>query len=570
MRFVAMAVAALFAASLLAGCGGAGTAPSIPPGTPVVQGHSAMLTLRLDAPASASTSATRSKPKYLSPAMQSLVYVITGPGASTAVVGSGAVNLTPGAPACSSPGALQPFTCTAQVPVTLASTGSYTFNVATYDAVQAACTGTLGVCGTAPCTPGATGAQACSGKVLSDQDIAQTLTLGTANAVTLALGGVATSIAVSPLAAGYLQGDVHGLKLWGPGAQRLSVEARDADGNVIVGPGSPAVAVTASSAELGVTAAGAGAPNTFTLQAATSGSPAVVTPGTVDLTVALTAPASGGGSVPANTVIPVTIAHSIVYVSLHPGGGVEAFEDGNTSASYTIPIFMPQGLAVDASGTLYAANDASGVDIYPAGSATASMTIVTGYPALGIAIGANGALYVSDLSGNVHVYPAGSATASGTIAFAGPTGFYALTTGLTADPSGNVFEAVSSTIPVLTPTIYEIAAGSSSMNVMTSYSVHPSDFDGVAADSLGTLFLTDGSAVYDLPPGASSATNRNLNGLLLPDALAVDAAGTLYVADYIAQTVVVFPSGSSSPSQTISLGTADPDGIAVVPASFSR
>ncbi len=569
IRQAALFVAALFAGSGLAGCGGGGSASSLTPpaiGGPGSQGHSTMLTLRLDAPVQ-SSAVSRAKPKYLSPAMQSLVYVITGPGASTAVVGSGAINLTLGSPACASTGTLQPLTCTAQVAVTLGSSGNYTFNVATYDAPQPSCTGTGGACSTAPCTPGATGAQACSGNALSSQDVVEPLTVGIANTVSLSLGGVVASVSVTPLAPGYLQGDAHGLKLWGPGAEQLSVEPRDADGNTIVGAGAPTIAVTSTSPKLGVTAAAAASPNTFTLKATTGGSPAIVTPGTVDIAVALTAPASGGSVPPAMTIVPVTIAHSIVYAADQVGGSVAVFLDGNTTTSATITsgVNVPEGIAVDAAGTLYVANSGNAtVTKYPAGSTIPSATISNNivYP-LGMAVDGAGTLYVVNQNQNVQEYPFGSVLSSATIS----SGLSA-PNGVALDSAGTLYVANEGGGGSITQ--YPAHSTSPSATVITNGLNYPI---GVTVDSAGTVYVSNlgnlgAGFVTEYPAGSTSPSLTITSGINNPSGgLAVDAAGTLYVGNYNGSAnITEYAAGSSVPLAT-KLNVLTVQYLAVVPAS---
>lgn len=548
LRQISFLIAAGFVGSFLAGCGGA-TSASLPAGPPGVQSHSMMLTLRLDAPAQSTQSSTQRTPQYLSPAMQSLVYVITGPGTSTTVIASGSVNLTPGSNYCTSSGALQPLTCTTQVPGTISSSGNYTFNVATYDAPQ-----------TAPCTPGASGASACSGKLLSDQDVAEPLTLGSANTVTLALGGVATGVTVTPLAPGYLQGDLHGLKFWGPTAQKLLVVAQDADGNDIVGPGAPSVAVTSASATLTVSAAGASAPNLFILAADTVSSSAgpIVQPGMVNLTVALTAPVSGGGSVPANTVVPATIAHSVIYVSSQGSpDAVLGYEDGNTTPSVTITngVNTPNGVAVDGAGTLYAANYSnSTVTEYPVGRIVPSVTLAGLSNPVGVAVNAAGTLFVAH-AGNSQVteYPAGSTSPSVT-----------LTNGI-SNPRGAAVDAAS-TLYIANAgnsTVTEYLAGSTAPSVTLTGLNYPVD---VAVDAAGTLYLVNnGGTVTEYPAGSSSPSVTITNGLIRPLGAAVDASGTLYIANNGNGTMTEYPAGSTSASVT--LNVTAPAYVAVVPAS---
>jgi hypothetical protein len=89
--------------------------------------------------------------------------------------------------------------------------------------------------------------------------------------------------------------------------------------------------------------------------------------------------------------------------------------------------------------------------------------------------------------------------------------------------------------------------------------------DGVAVDAAGTLYVASptGSTVTEYPAGSTSPSATISNGIVDPDGVAVDAAGTLYVANNGASTVTEYPTGSTSPSVTISNGVSFPGGIAV-------
>lgn len=536
---------------LLAACGG-GTTPSVS-GVAHPAAGKTTLTLRVNVAASStSTNATRrvesaGRPEYLSPSTQSLVYVISQGGTPVAG-GTGYVNMTTASSYCSTSGAAQPLVCTTQIPLAITATGSYTFNVATYDQPQ-----------TANCTPGST--PSCAGNELSDQTLTTTLTVDTANTVTLALGAVATGITVSPLTPGYLQGDARQLKLWGPSAQRIAVSALDADGNVIVGPGSPAIAVTSSSATLTVSS-NANQPNVFTLQAATSGSPAVVTPGNVSLTVALTAP-SGGGSVPPNTTVPVAVSHSLVYVSVR--SGVDVFEDGNATSTpnYTIPFgtLAAAGLAVDAAGNLYVADSFTHVvSEYSAGSTAIGSTIANAAVApVGLAVFGS-ALYVADYGSDAaYEYVAGEKELTISDGISGPFG-------LAVDLQGTLYVTNGGN-----GTVTEYPAGSTTPSV--TIPIGSSDeLGGIAVNALGTVYVADESSnsVYEYPAGSTTAATTITSGIDNPGGIAVDAAGTLYVANNDLSTpadsaLTEYPSGSTAPATTIALDT--PTFVAVVPAA---
>ncbi|HTW83252.1 MAG TPA: hypothetical protein VMD91_04170 [Candidatus Sulfotelmatobacter sp.] len=155
------------------------------------------------------SSASARKPKYVSPATQSIVITLLTVN-GTAYTGSPrevASNLTSTNPNCSG----SPLTCTVTAP---AVAGSDVFQVVTYDAQQTTPT---------PSTP--------AGNALSGADVTLTMIAGQANAdpTPLILDGVVDHVvlALSPTA------ETAGT----PGTVGVSVEAYDKDDNLLVGPG---------------------------------------------------------------------------------------------------------------------------------------------------------------------------------------------------------------------------------------------------------------------------------------------------------------------------------------------
>jgi serine/threonine protein kinase, bacterial len=92
----------------------------------------------------------------------------------------------------------------------------------------------------------------------------------------------------------------------------------------------------------------------------------------------------------------------------------------------------------------------------------------------------------------------------------------------------------------------KLAAGSATQTVLPftglSYALYPW---GVAVDTAGDLYVTDGSNNRVLKLAAGSATPSVLpfTGLKNPSAVAVDAAGNLYVTDFGNNRVVKLPVG---------------------------
>jgi hypothetical protein len=503
------------------------------------------------------------KPAYISASTQGMTVSIAGPTHVNDVVG-----LLPSSGGCSS--SLTSTTCTLTIPGLLpcVSAGScYTATISTYDAIS--------------CAPGCTippGANELS----AAQAVAFRVVSGENNVENLTLGGIPASLSVTPWKPGYLQGDAHALTLYGPGAQKLIVEALDADGNAIVGPGAPAISAHSNTTALLITNPMASAPNLVTLQPATGGSPPVVLAGAAQLQLDAVPDAQSGAATIRRT-IPVTIAHAALYVASN--NSVNVFYDGNTgtpNVTITSAAFSyVAGIAIDANGTLYVAN-ASGNSIAgfaagTSGSATPNLTIAGAGTGLdepfGIAVTPSGTLYVANEEAPaVTEYPAssnGNAAPAITIS-GGPTGLNG-PTGIALDGSGTAYVTNQ---PV--NSITEYAANFSGDALPTAFIFGAaSGLNGpsaAAVDGNGTLYVANAltPSVTEYAAGASgnvapiaTLASDDMNG---PNGLAIGADGALYVSNETSQAITEYASDGAGPVEHIFL-TFVPTAIAVVPAA---
>src|ERR1700722_2582178 len=171
-----------------------------------------------------------------------------------------------------------------------------------------------------------------------------------------------------------------------------------------------------------------------------------------------------------------------------------------------------------------------------------------GFPG-GVAMDATGDLFVADNIGVVKV-PAGGGAPT-TLANM-VTGF-----GMTADAAGNLFVVDVSSLP---HAVKEIPAkGGSPVTIPTSGLKSPI---ALAVDSAGNLFIADeAGTVAELPAGGGPQITL-ANNLAGPFGIALDKAGNLFVALAIGGSVVELPAGGGAPI-TLAKGLASPIDAAV-------
>ena len=258
-------------------------------------------------------------------------------------------------------------------------------------------------------------------------------------------------------------------------------------------------------------------------------------------------------------------------VTTFAGSGVQGYADGAGTAAQFITTF---GVAVDSSGTVYVADFSNhrirkitpaGVVTTLAGSGVAGYADGTGTAAQfngpeGVAVDSSGTVYVGDSINHCirKISPAGVVTTlagSGVAGYADGTGTAAQFNrpdGVAVDSVGTVYvgDPMNHRIRKITPTgIVTTFAGSSVAGYAdgTGTAAQFITPDGVAVDSSGTVYVADFSdhRIRKITPAGvvttlagsgiagyadSTGTTAQFNG---PPSLAVDSAGTVYVADSI-------------------------------------
>jgi hypothetical protein len=272
----------------------------------------------------------------------------------------------------------------------------------------------------------------------------------------------------------------------------------------------------------------------------------------------------------------------------------------------TTGLVDPVSIAVDSSRNIYVGNVFTNVggsfiyqpniSIYPAGSEGDAQptSVVTGtnpglYNLIAIGLDSNRNIYAVGYGaeGNnlIDVFPAGS---TGNIAptatiIGADTGLNAVR-GLTFDPNGNLYALDDGGGPAGNGSITVYASGSTGdaapIDTITSSFTAISSSTGIAIDSRGGIYLSNGAGGPDFPggslaifPAGSYAATAPVSviagdntGLESPQKVAVDARGDISVLNFN-NTVTVYSAGSTgnvTPEETINLkvGNLGSTGIA--------
>jgi hypothetical protein len=545
-RSVVRAAFPLLTLAVLAACGGGrGSSVTPPPqnSAPAAKAHGTLeLTIRIP---HLTASSTARHSTYVSASTQSIAITISQ-GATTVV--HEAVGLTTTSnPNCSISG--NTTTCT--IALGLAA-GSYTGTFATYD--------------------GPVVSNAATGNVLSQgQSVPLTVTASQTNMLAVVLDGVPASITITPASGSTITGTQSGGFTVPYTAQSMTVDALDADGNVILGSGAPTFTVSAPAVQFSVTQPTQGSPNTITVAATGGGS------GTLSITAAapdggfscstsgVVCTASATIATPPHTMYVATFDDAEVYQSMDNVTWNQTATLG-FAPGYVWMNGVPTTIAADANGDVaVTSSSASGLDVFvPPYSNGATSVDFSGD--LGVAFTSTGTLLETG-STNLNVYAppyTNGVAESATIPSA----------------DGNTKTVLNVVTDSANDAIVAVNGGGGAYLLASPYTTvtktinSSGDSGALAIGSDGTVFVgtTDSRVLVYAPPYTSvtaSLTLPNEGGAETAMALAVTPAGNLWAlcynpgntANYIFGFTKPF-SGSSTPSLAQSFSGGNTNEIA--------
>jgi hypothetical protein len=479
------------AALVLGGCGGHGG--SLPPASPGASSlatsapaHGTGATLSIQIPHPSSSSHVR-RPAYVSPSSAQLLVAVNGGAATT-------YGLSATSPGCSV--IVTTTTCTFSIP---AAAGNDAFALTIEDA---------------------------AGNVLSKNVVTATLAAGVATPVNVTLAGIPASVLAVPGNGSSIEDSATpAYHVPGLVPQPIELEALDADGNVIVGPGAPTIGaptITSGSAYATITSAQTTDPNAYVLEAngGSSGGQTIAvgasaqsialndgtqSPPVASTTNFLFTPALATAAGTFVSEYSVETGHQIAQFNVCGGGCATSIATAATS---------------DASGNLWVAWEGiAGISVgytvekFPPNASKPTESLgssngVTG--AVGLAVGSNGMLYVANQA----------------------AGFFRSRT------AASVTEYASG---ATSPT-YKITGSALAAPV------------AIGVDGAGNVYVANSTGTIPVyGTGTRTTPTRTLSdpNLPSPESMLVDSAGDIYAFDSTNMWIAYFPAGSASVTQTL-------------------
>ena len=225
---------------------------------------------------------------------------------------------------------------------------------------------------------------------------------------------------------------------------------------------------------------------------------------------------------------------------------------------------LPDGLAVDGSGTVYVASyDTNAVVKIPPGCASSACvtTVGGGFSGpQGVAVDGSGNIYVADYFNNKVKELSPTCNSSSCVTTLG--GGFTAVTAVAVDGAGNIYIAESPD-----NLVKEMPPGCASASCVVTLGGGFDYPNGVAVDGNGNIYIadTDNNAVKEMPPGCSSSScvTKLGGGFTSPYDVTVDPSGMIYVADSANNSVKTMPPGCASSAcvTTLAGGFNHPYGV---------
>ena len=245
---------------------------------------------------------------------------------------------------------------------------------------------------------------------------------------------------------------------------------------------------------------------------------------------ALAACSAGGApssTQPASPLLTRGEKKSVVYISLAASNSIAAFQlNGKRIGTIAKDVNYPQGIFVDALGTLYVANRGSNdVLEFKRGASTPFEILRDGQrQPEGVTVCPDGTVYVANIGGDIAVYAHGSRTPTGKLTYDGGGVFFFAT----CDAQNNVFGTL---VLGTTGTVAEFPGGhqKGATQLPIFFGGNPS---GIQADSAGNLLVAgQGAGVEEFTeagqPTGLQITTAGLNEITLsPDGTLLLGAST--------------------------------------------
>lgn len=258
-------------------------------------------------------------------------------------------------------------------------------------------------------------------------------------------------------------------------------------------------------------------------------------------------PVSGS---PLSITIPLAIRHRVIYFG-QGLGSVQAAADGSgvPSFSYTTGIGWPTGLAVFGSTLYITANQNYNFGVYaPYGYTGSASQTVSGFGNIfSITTDVQGNVYTTDGTAGIYKTPVQSTTPA--LVYSLPNAFL-----VAVDSGPNLYVADTSRAYV--------------KNVSNSKTWPTTHVDAIAIDRANTLYIADGTTikVFKFTNASTtvpdySITSPNVNSVV---GMAADLTGRLYVANAGSATITSYAPGTSDETVELS-GQPNLESIAVYP-----